>query len=230
MTNALAIDTTSEMLSLAVAREGQPVAHHYAQSGTRMAGEMFGVLDGLFEEAGLTLAEVEVIVVARGPGSFTGTRLGLAMARTFAQVQGCPLIGVDTLRLLAAQCQANPGEQVHAALNCIRDEVYHAAYVWEGEALREVRPVSVMAMADLATQAQDCPVVLRRFLAPRAGEPEFPEGLQPPTLRHPQPDGRLLLQEGLALFAASQTGQGQEPLPAAEPIYLKSEAFRKWKP
>ena len=228
MTHVLAIDTTSDMLSLAVARDDVPVASYYASSGTRMAGEMFAVLDGLFEESGLTLADMGLIAVARGPGSFTGTRLGLAMARTFAQVQGCPLVGVDTLRLLAAQAQPTPGKNVHAALNCIRNEVYHATYQWVGEDLQEVAPVQIRALEELPPLIGETPVVLRRFIPPRDGEPEFPDDLERATLAHHQPDGRLLIREGLALLEASMTGASA--LPPAEPIYLKSEAFRKWIP
>lgn len=224
--NALAIDTSSDYLSLAVAREGITVASYYERLGKRMAGEMFGVLDGLLQQAGIGLSDIDVIVAARGPGSFTGTRLGLAMARTFAQGQSCPLVGVDTLRLLAAQAEPEPGAIIHAALNSIRDEVYHAAYRWDGEILIEQAPVSVMALEDLVTSAQGNPVVFRRFLPPKKDEPEFPPELVSATLRHPHPDGALLLREGLAMYA----NPGQEGLPPAEPIYLKTEAFRKWKP
>ena len=130
MTTALALDTTSDTLSVALHQEGRPAASHYAPAGTRTTATIFGVIEKLLAGAGLAPEALEVFIVARGPGSFTGTRIGLAVAKTFARVLGCPLIGVDTLRLLAAQTEPVEERPFHALLNCVRDEAYHAPFRW----------------------------------------------------------------------------------------------------
>jgi len=72
----------------------------------------------------------------------------------------------------------------------------------------------------------EAPVVLRRFEPADPRHDAAVARLNPLPLRHPFPDGLLLLREGLALYHDNPAG----PFPPVEPIYLKSEAFRRWKP
>ena len=224
--HALAIDTTSEYLSLALLKEGRPVASHYALCGVKATQLIFREIDTLLAGAALRPRDLDGILVAVGPGSFTGTRIGMAVAQTFAQVLERPVIGIDTLHLLAAQSEPRPNERFHALLNCARDEVYHAPFVWR-EGLPEAQgPIGITTFDRLEELCGAAPVVLRRF------EPALPEGETPLArlrrmpLRHPFPDGLLLLELGLARFRALHGG----PYPFPEPIYLKSEAFRRWRP
>ena len=108
MTHALAIDTTSQVLSLALMKDDRPAGQIYDAVGNSMNRTILNVIDGMLKEAALTTNDLDVIIAARGPGSFTGTRIGLALARSFAQVLGLPLVGVDSLRLLAAQAAPEP--------------------------------------------------------------------------------------------------------------------------
>ncbi|MCH7477857.1 MAG: tRNA (adenosine(37)-N6)-threonylcarbamoyltransferase complex dimerization subunit type 1 TsaB [SAR324 cluster bacterium] len=223
MTTALALDTTSDYLSVALHQEGRPAASHYAPAGTRTTATIFGVIEELLAGAGLAPEALEVFIVARGPGSFTGTRIGLAVAKTFARVLGCPLIGVDTLQLLAAQTEPVEERPFHALLNCVRDEAYHAPYRWRDGRLESLGPIALGTFASLAPQIGEAPVMLRRFEPGGPGHEEALGRFNLLTPRHPFPDGELLLRAGLEFFASDG------PRPPADPIYLKSEAFRKWK-
>lgn len=225
--NALAIDTTSDCLSLALLAGGRPVASHYALAGRRVNRTVLTVLDELLAGAGLAPRDLDVLLVARGPGSFTGTRIGMAVALTMARVTGRPLLGVDTLHLLAAQTDPAETRVFHALLNCARDEVYHAPFRWSPagrpEALDEIR------LADAATARAAvgaAPVVLRRFPAAERQAPDAFAGLTPLPLRHPFPDGLCLLAVGVPRYLDAPQG----PFGRVTPLYLKSEAFRTWRP
>lgn len=234
--NALAIDTTSDCLSLAVMRAGSPVAAQYEALGRRTAQEILPRLHALLHEADLEPRALEVLLVARGPGSFTGTRIGMAVAQTFAQVLNRPLLGVDTLTLLAAQADPAGGEAFHVLLNCTRDEVYHARFGWAGGRPRMTGEIILTTAGALSGEIGQAPVVLRRFAprgpAPRPGNGNSPAdphaaafaAFRPMALKHARPDGLLLLEQGLAAYRARPGG----PWPVPEPLYLKSEAFRKW--
>ena len=245
--NALAIDTASDMLSLALLKGGAPAGEVYESMGRRTTQEILPRIDALLRDAGIAAPELNLLLVARGPGSFTGTRIGMAVALTFAQVLGLPLLGVDTLSVLAAQ--GDPARGVlarggpfHVLLNCARDEVYHARFRWEGGPVMEGE-IALAALETVARMIGDAPVVLRRFGSPpgtRAGGGVGFGGGDPATkaseaafaalnrlpLRHPRPDGPRLLAVGLPRFLENPAG----PWPPVEPIYLKSEAFRTWKP
>lgn len=232
MTSALAIDTTSDFLSLALLRTGEPVASHYENCGARMNRTLLGTLDEMLRQAGMTVPDLDVILVARGPGSFTGTRVGLALARSFAQIAGTPLIGVDTLQLLAAQTDpGNLGGRFHALLQCTRNEIYHAPFRWRDGQPEMLQPEMLQSIAlhpidDLHTVVGNEPVVLRRHDGVHGGPDPRLEGLTRAALCHPHPDGARLLAVGMPLYQANPRG----PYPPAEPIYLKSAAFRTWKP
>lgn len=225
VTNALAIDTTSDFLSLALLKAGRPAATHYAQCGVKATRLIFQEIDALLAGAGLKPAELDLIFTAVGPGSFTGTRIGMAVAQTFAQVLERPVIGVDTLHLLAAQTEPRRGTVFYSLLNCARDEVYYAPFQWREGLPEATGPIALTVFDRLEAIVGEAPVVVRRF------EPAAPEGeawlgrLYRMPLRHPFPDGLLLLELGLARYRALR----DRPIPPPEPIYLKPEAFRTWR-
>jgi tRNA threonylcarbamoyladenosine biosynthesis protein TsaB len=221
---ALAIDTTSHCLSLALMKEGRTAARHYSAAGTEMNRTLLQVIDGLMREAGMAPEQLELIIAARGPGSFTGTRIGLALARSFAQLRRLPLIGVDTLGLLAAQAEPEDGLRFHAVLNCTRDEVYHAPFLMGPDGPEALGEIAVSTFASLPEKIGAEPVVLRRFPPEQPGHDDAVAALRRLPLRHAHPDAALLLEQGMRIFRAGA------PFPPAEPIYLRPEAFRKWKP
>ena len=226
--NALAIDTTSDVLSLALLQRGLPAGACFDAIGRRTTQEILPRIGALLAAAGLEPGALDVLVVARGPGSFTGTRIGLAVALTIAQVTGRPVVGVDTLALLAAQSEPAPGRAFPVLLNCARDEVYHARYRWEGAGLARVSGIALTGIEALAPALAGQAVRLRRFrpgLGTTAAQEAAFAALAPLPLRHPEPDGARLLAVGLGRWLAQP---GREWL-RVEPIYLKSEAFRTWR-
>jgi tRNA threonylcarbamoyl adenosine modification protein YeaZ len=226
MTHALAIDTTSDYLSLGVLLAGKPVAHHYAVCGTRIARSILGQIEELLAGAGLTPRDLDVLVVNRGPGSFTGTRIGMSVALTIGRVLAKPVIGVDSLRVLASQVDTQLLDRFHVLLNCSRDEVYHAAYRWQEGRLEATSEIRLTTIALAAEEIGRAPCVVRRFEPAQAAADALFAGLVPAPLRYEQPDALRLLAMGMAQFRA--VGETTPETPA--PLYLKSEAFRKWVP
>lgn len=228
--NALAIDTTSDVLTLAVLKAG---AVHAAQSeaiGRRTTQEILPRIAALLDGAGLEPADLDVAVVARGPGSFTGTRIGMAVAMTLALVTGRALVGVDSLRLLAAGTapEALGDRPFWVLLNCARDEVYCARYRWEPGGLARETPMALRRLESLRPEVGDAPVVLRRF-NPGVGTTPEAEAAFAALDCLPGPEdgteGARLLAVGLGRYLA----EPEAPWRRVEPIYLKSEAFRTWR-
>jgi tRNA threonylcarbamoyladenosine biosynthesis protein TsaB len=105
----------------------------------------------LLRQEGLTFAELDLIAVGLGPGTFTGLRIGVATARALAQATGAELAGVSSLRALAANVQA---PAALAVLDARRGEAFVAGYAGDAE---------VLAPAALAPDA------LQRLHAPPDG-------------------------------------------------------------
>lgn len=227
--NTLAIDTSSDTLSLALLSAGGLAGARYEAMGRRTTQAILPEIGALLADARLGPRDLDVLVVARGPGSFTGTRIGMAVALTFAQVTGATLVGVDTLRLLAAQSEPTEGPAFPVLLNCARDEVYTARYRWSAGALARESGMALRRLGSLLPELEGEPVVLRRF-HPGVGADAETEAafaaLPQRPLRYAQPDAVRLLTVGLGRYLGGKGSAGER----VEPIYLKSEAFRTWRP
>ncbi len=116
----LGIDSCGAETTLAVARyeDGETVPLQEATLGAKTAGSLLtGALRDLLD--GLAPASLAAIVVVRGPGSFTGMRIGLSAAKALSEAAAVPLVGVSRLAVLAGESGAR-----FAALDAGRGNVY----------------------------------------------------------------------------------------------------------
>ena len=118
----LAIDTTSRFGSVAVAREGRLVALLGVEAGGQQSEVLWADVDLLLGRLGASVDDVTAFAVARGPGAFTGVRVGIAAAAGLARATGRPLFGATSLELVARA--AGEGDPVWVVLNAYRGEVY----------------------------------------------------------------------------------------------------------
>lgn len=108
--------------------------------------ELPGHIGYLLEQAGVTYGAVKAVGVTVGPGSFTGVRLGVTLAKTIALTCGCGVAGFDTLEVLAAglgEAFSHAGGQVAVALDARRGEVYGATFEVTGEGVVFLSPSGV---------------------------------------------------------------------------------------
>ena len=121
----LALDTTSEFGSLALA-DGAGVREVVAVRSREGFGHViFGHIVTLLERHHLALADLEGYAAASGPGSFTGVRVGLTIAKGLAEVHGRRVVPVSNLLAIAS---AGEGDLRVPVLDARRGEIYGAAY------------------------------------------------------------------------------------------------------
>jgi tRNA threonylcarbamoyladenosine biosynthesis protein TsaB len=138
----LGLDTATPATAVALLDDARPGAaterRHEPAPGQRPghASQVLRLAAELLDGAGLTFAAVDRIAVGVGPGTFTGLRIGVATARALAQSTGAELVGVSTLRALAAEAQAlaPTGAGVLAVIDARRGEAFAAGW-------RDRRPV-----------------------------------------------------------------------------------------
>lgn len=127
----LAIDTTTELGSVALLDGGALVAEAAARVRARQGEVLLPHVARVLETARWTPRELELLVVTVGPGSFTGLRVGMATAKGLALAGGTPLVGVGSLRVLAAAAAVGQpaGTMVAAVLDAHKGEVFFAAWL-----------------------------------------------------------------------------------------------------
>lgn len=140
--NLLAFETSTEACSVAVWRNGE-VFERFEVAPRRHAELALPWADALLAEAGVARAQLDAVAVGRGPGAFTGVRLGIALAQGIALALDLPVAPVSTLAALAMQAPA-PGP-VLAAIDARMGEVYAAAFEFDGRGVRALGPERVCA-------------------------------------------------------------------------------------
>ncbi len=143
----LAIDTSSLVLSCALAEEDRIVSEWTVQKKLTHSEQLIPHMDLMLKEAGAEKSEITALAVSIGPGSFTGLRIGLATAKMAAYIWKVPLVGVDTLEALAWN-MAGSQAYILPLMDAQRGNVYTALYgayseMWK-EAPEEVAPIDAV--------------------------------------------------------------------------------------
>lgn len=156
--NILAIDTSSERGSVCL-RIGQEVAGEVRLATSIQHSErLFQSVDFLFQNVDVTIEDIDIFAAARGPGSFTGLRVGLAAMDGFAFSKGKRSAGVSTLAALAWQVGATEAA-IAPVLDARRGEIYSTLYGWKDEELVELRAPAVLQPAEWVDSLPREPIV-----------------------------------------------------------------------
>lgn len=145
--NILAVDTSSEQGSAVIQIEHQVAAEVRKDRSMQYSEHLFHSIDVLFSQVEITLDDIDVFAAARGPGSFTGLRVGLATMEGFAFTTGKKSVGISTLAALAWQA-GNVDGHIVPVLDARRGEVYGAVFRRDGEELVEVTAPAVLQPAE----------------------------------------------------------------------------------
>jgi tRNA threonylcarbamoyladenosine biosynthesis protein TsaB len=129
MMTLLAIDTATQFISIALHDGQQMLAEQTWRSENHHTVELAPAVRGLMAHAGLTPADLAALAVAVGPGSYTGLRIGVALAKGIAGAHNLPLVGVSSFDILAAQQPRSTGALV-LVLPAGRGRVVTARYTW----------------------------------------------------------------------------------------------------
>lgn len=140
----LALDTSTKGCSAALF-DGQDCLVHrqVIEDGFVHAEQLHLIVESLLKEAPYTLQDIDAVAVGAGPGSYTGLRIGVSAAKGFAFALDKPLIGVDSLALLAqhgrSEVETNKlgAEVILSLINSRRQEVYARIQRLSGEVLLE---------------------------------------------------------------------------------------------
>ena len=135
----LALDTSTDACSAALWQDGETIERFAL--GREHAGRILPMIEELLIEAGIALGALDAIAFGRGPGSFTGLRIGAGVVQGLAFGADLPVVPVSTLAALA---QGEAAARVLTALDARMTQVYWGAYVRDAEGLMVLSGVEVV--------------------------------------------------------------------------------------
>lgn len=228
----LAIETTGPFASVALIGEGDHINQQMNHTDYSHLEELVPMIQCILSRSGLGQDDVEALAVSRGPGSFTGVRIGMATAKAIAHVWNKPIVEVPTLKSFAFGPEKYAGFISCPLFDARRGQVYAGAFrkTREGsvEAIIEEGAFDIKIFLSLLSQKtgeQDKVIFYGDGIAACAAELSEWNGsyeLAPENLRFQTADrvallGRWMVRRGMTVDAFS-----------AKPEYLRqSEAERK---
>jgi len=143
---ALALETSSRTGLVALARDGALVEERSYPHGLQHASALVPTVDALCRDHGVGPRDLAHVYVSVGPGSFTGLRVGVTLAKTLAFATGAKLVAVPSLRVVAENA---PPEARHpvVALDAKRGHVFAARYAWTEAGWTEAEPARLTTLA-----------------------------------------------------------------------------------
>ncbi len=158
MERLILIETSTALCSAALAENGVITSYRESSAPKAHASLTAVFIQEMLEEKGLTIADCDAVCVSKGPGSYTGLRVGVSTAKGLCFGSGKPLIAISTLDILVAQAFVpdqspvipDPIEDfkyIVPMVDARRMEVYAAVYEITGQAGNDVRQITETAPA-----------------------------------------------------------------------------------
>lgn len=224
MVLTLGIETATKVCSVALCDGEKTLASYEINMGMTHSEGLLPQIDQMLQRTGTAKGAIELIAVSRGPGSFTGLRIGLATAEALAYGLKKPMVAVSTLEALAYNLPV-PNSTLACLLDAQKGNYYMALYSWQQGQLVEEQAVSIMAEADILhlLGALNTQVLV-------LGECHKIKGELPPNVLLAPLALRLPRASAVATIgSARHIAGGDENYFGTEPFYLRrSEAEELW--
>jgi len=216
----LAIDTSTDIASIALSRAGEVQAELTWPSGQNHTAELIPNLLRLLHQARIELSTLEAIVVARGPGSFNGLRVGVGTAKGLAFALGLPLVGIGTLEVEAFP-YAETGMPICPVLEMGRGEIATALYQRQKGKWQKLIAEHITTVADLCPKIAQKTLFCGRFSPHTAQQIERALGEQAIIKREGLRRAGFLAQLG---WQRLELGDHDHPI-TLQPLYLRRPAI-----
>lgn len=216
----LALETSAKAVSAAVSEDGKILCSGFQDTGLTHSRTLMPIVEGILKSTDLTLADMDAVAVAVGPGSFTGIRIGVAAAKGLCFAAEKSAIAVSTLGAMARNVAFCDG-LVICAMDARRSQVYNALFEAKDGQLTRLTEDRAIALANLAEELRGDPrpkMVVGdggKLCCDYLNENGVPCRLAPPHLMMQNAMSVALEAEQLAAKRKLLTAQ------SLEPVYLR---------
>jgi tRNA threonylcarbamoyladenosine biosynthesis protein TsaB len=220
----LILETSSRIGQVAVAEDDRLLEVRRLEEARRHARDLAPAIGGLLQKYSWRPGDIHAVIVSHGPGSYTGLRVGIVSAKTFAYAAGCRLLTIETFAAIAGQAPA-----AVACLDVIADAQQGKIYVQRFGAVEDSsmrlpqRPLTVSRLEDWQSTRSPGAWVTGPGL--RVYRDRIPENIPCAAEESWDPQPESLLQIGRLRFHRGES----DDLWSLEPLYARpSSAEEKW--
>lgn len=144
----LAIDTSTEYLSLAVMEDGKITGRIHKKAAMRHSSMLVPTIDKILKKAKLRIKDVDVFAISIGPGSFTGLRIGAVTIKGLSYSLGKKIVAIPTLDIIARNAKKFRG-MICPVLDARKGKVYACIYKSDGNRIKKISRYLLMPLEDL---------------------------------------------------------------------------------
>ena len=146
----LAFESSAKSASVALVRDGELLGQYYQNSGLTHSRTLLPMAEDMLKNLEIKIYDIDLFAVSRGPGSFTGIRIGVAAVKGLAWALDKPVCGVSTLEAMAyLAVAAGEGKIVCCAMDARRNQVYNALFVIENGRPKRMTPDRALSVDEL---------------------------------------------------------------------------------
>ena len=220
----LAIDTSTDTASLAIVQDNEVLAELTWRCGQNHTTQLLTHLAHLLNQTKLNLQSTSGIIVARGPGSFNGLRVGISTAKGLAFSLGIPIVGISSLEAEAYQ-HAETGLPICPIFNAGRGEIATALYQKKHNEWRQLTTEHITTVETLYSQITTKTIFCGEFIPLIATQ--LTKQLKQKAVI-PSPATGLRRASFLAELGLKRLKAGDYDNPATlQPLYLRRPAITK---
>jgi len=218
----LILETSGRIGRLAVARGRELLTQRSLDEQRRHARDLAPAVAELCRQCGWSVRKLEAVLVSRGPGSYTGLRVGIMSAKALAYAAGCVFLAIDTFAAIARQAPASVC-QLEVLADAQQENVYAQRWEQKQGIWQSITPLTIRPSSEWLAELPSGVWVSGPGL--RAWESRLPSANRaaPQEVREPMPESLLAI--GMERWDAGEA----DDFWSAEPLYLRpSNAERNW--
>lgn len=133
-----AVESSAKAVSAAVIEDGIVIGENFINTNQTHSETLMPMLDNLLKTTGTAVKDIALFAVSKGPGSFTGIRIGISCIKGLAFPYDTPCLGVSTLEAIAQPICSLEGKTICAVMDARRNQVYNAVFKAEAGKLHRL--------------------------------------------------------------------------------------------
>ena len=181
----LSLESSAKPASVALCSDGKLLGQYFQNSGLTHSRTLLVMAESLLRNLDISTTDIDFVAVSRGPGSFTGVRIGVSAAKGLAWGLDKPVCSVSTLEALAYQTPES-GVLICPVMDARRGQVYNALFEWRDAMLVRLCDDRAVSLEDLSAELHGT----MRASSPITSHSPLPDAM-PPRFQNPNSELRV---------------------------------------